>query len=197
MTRLTTPDQSPGALCRNSRAVGYQGLSSRSMSHRQSGTNGNKTQTGFASAPARWQRWYRPRSKDPGLRRWRSIRETLELIPEMQKIASIAQDCGVAWTHILLQAHEPGVEIEELQKGSKLDRPLGIVLVRRAAGPGYPDSRTVVPFELAVPAFRAFRRSAQIGHVSRKRLHCGPEHQRQAEQRAMQIKMRKPVPRGN
>src|SRR5580658_591300 len=40
--------------CRNNRAVGYQGLSSRSSSQRQSGTNGSNIQTGLASAPARW-----------------------------------------------------------------------------------------------------------------------------------------------
>ena len=34
--------------------VGYQGLSSRSSSQRQSGANGRATQTGTPSAPARW-----------------------------------------------------------------------------------------------------------------------------------------------
>src|SRR5215470_15526355 len=33
--------------CRNRRAVGYHGLSSRSSSQRQSGTKGSITQTGF------------------------------------------------------------------------------------------------------------------------------------------------------
>src|SRR5215469_14390794 len=45
--------QSPGAVCRNSRAVGYHGLSERSLNQRQSGLNGSSTHTGRASAPAR------------------------------------------------------------------------------------------------------------------------------------------------
>src|SRR5262245_15742529 len=38
------PAQSSGCFCRNSRIVGYHGLSLRSKSHRQSGTKGNATQ---------------------------------------------------------------------------------------------------------------------------------------------------------
>ena len=45
--------QSPRRDWRNSRIVGYQGLSSRSSSQRQSGEKGNATHTGAASAPAR------------------------------------------------------------------------------------------------------------------------------------------------
>ena len=49
----STPSQSPGRSCRNNRAVGYQGVSSRSNSQRQSGANGSMTQHGFPRAPAR------------------------------------------------------------------------------------------------------------------------------------------------
>ena len=48
-----TLDQSPSNFCRNSRIVGYQGLSVRSKSQRQSGTKGKATHTGTPSAPAR------------------------------------------------------------------------------------------------------------------------------------------------
>ena len=44
-----TPAQSPGCVCRNSRIVGYHGLSLRSSSQRQSGTNGSATHTGTVS----------------------------------------------------------------------------------------------------------------------------------------------------
>jgi len=49
----------PGVECalregRNSRIVGYQGLSDRSSNQRQSGEKGSSTQTGFPKAPARW-----------------------------------------------------------------------------------------------------------------------------------------------
>ena len=53
LTRPTTLDQSRGRACRNSRSVGYQGLSARPSCQRQSGANGSRTQAGRASAPAR------------------------------------------------------------------------------------------------------------------------------------------------
>ena len=51
--RENTPSQSPRLVWRKSRAVGYQGLSSRPSIHRQSQTNVCATQTGAPSAPAR------------------------------------------------------------------------------------------------------------------------------------------------
>ena len=48
-----TPAQSPAAFWRNSRMVGYQGESVRSISQRQSGWSRSATQTGRPSAPAR------------------------------------------------------------------------------------------------------------------------------------------------
>ncbi len=50
---VSTPCQSPGRGCRNKRIVGYQGLSSRSSSQRQSGVKGSAVQTGTPRAPAR------------------------------------------------------------------------------------------------------------------------------------------------
>ena len=47
------PGQSPGLLWRKRRMEGYQMLSSRATSQRQSTLNGNRAQTGLPSAPAR------------------------------------------------------------------------------------------------------------------------------------------------
>ncbi len=52
--RWNTSSQSPHCRCRNKRAVGYHGLSSRSSSQRQSGTKVTNTQTGTPRAPAQW-----------------------------------------------------------------------------------------------------------------------------------------------
>src|SRR5579883_3300281 len=52
-TRAMTPVQSPGVLCRNSRSVGYHGLSSRPRIQRQSGFAGSRTNAGRPSAPAK------------------------------------------------------------------------------------------------------------------------------------------------
>ena len=52
-TLSTTEAQSPLLSCRNSRAVGYQGESVRSSSHRQSELNDKRIQTGLPNAPAR------------------------------------------------------------------------------------------------------------------------------------------------
>src|SRR6266567_318767 len=52
-TSATTLSQSPMAGCRNSRADGYQGLSARSMSQRQSAENCSIIQVGRPSAAAR------------------------------------------------------------------------------------------------------------------------------------------------
>ncbi len=49
-----TPAQSPRAVWRKSRIVGYQGESSRPAIQRQSGSSESATQTGRPSAPARW-----------------------------------------------------------------------------------------------------------------------------------------------
>jgi hypothetical protein len=54
VTCRITLSQSPMEGWRNSRIVGYQGLSFRSGSQRQSATNGSSTQTGLPIAPARW-----------------------------------------------------------------------------------------------------------------------------------------------
>ena len=51
--RANTSLHSRGVVCRNSRMVGYQGVSSRPVSQRQSATCGNAVNTGRASAPAR------------------------------------------------------------------------------------------------------------------------------------------------
>src|SRR5215831_19366937 len=50
---FTTVVHSPAVACRNSLAVGYQGVSLRSSNHRQSGMKGNSTHTGRPNAPAR------------------------------------------------------------------------------------------------------------------------------------------------
>src|SRR5271170_2084512 len=52
-TRVMTSSQSPSTVCRNSRAVGYQGLVSPPSVQRQSGAKGMSTQTGRPMAPAR------------------------------------------------------------------------------------------------------------------------------------------------
>ena len=52
-TSAITSLHSPSTVCRNSRALGYHGLSFRSIIHRQSGLTGSKIQTGFPSAPAK------------------------------------------------------------------------------------------------------------------------------------------------
>ncbi len=46
--------QSPVAVCRNNRMVGYQGLSVRSSSHLHSAGKGNSSATALPIAPARW-----------------------------------------------------------------------------------------------------------------------------------------------
>src|SRR6185503_12306950 len=47
-----TACQSPGCGCRNNRAVGYQGLSSRAISQGQCGEKGSSTHTDLPIAPA-------------------------------------------------------------------------------------------------------------------------------------------------
>ena len=56
------------ALLPEQRIVGYQGLSSRSSSHRHSGTYGSSSQTGLPSAPAKVPRRCPPRRPDRGFR---------------------------------------------------------------------------------------------------------------------------------
>ena len=51
-TRSITPLQSPSFSCRNRRALGYHGLSSRPSIHRQSGAAATRIHTGTPSAPA-------------------------------------------------------------------------------------------------------------------------------------------------
>ena len=53
-TAAATPGQSRGAAGRNSRSDGYQGVSVRSSSQRQSGAYGSITHAGRPIAPARW-----------------------------------------------------------------------------------------------------------------------------------------------
>jgi YD repeat-containing protein len=52
--RANTSSQSPSLICRNKRIVGYQGVSARSRSQRQSAIWASATQTGTLNAPARW-----------------------------------------------------------------------------------------------------------------------------------------------
>ena len=54
LTRATTSAQSRLCRCRNRRAVGYHGQSSRPSSQRQSGAKASRIQVGRPSAPARW-----------------------------------------------------------------------------------------------------------------------------------------------
>ncbi len=53
--RWNKPSQSPCLVWRKSRMVGYQGLSSRSLSQRQSATTDRASQTGKPRLPARWE----------------------------------------------------------------------------------------------------------------------------------------------
>ena len=61
------------------------------------------------------------------------IGEGFQLVVKMQKIAAILQHRCIVSANIPLQAHEVGVNIEERQQPDKLDRPLGVVPVRRRA----------------------------------------------------------------
>src|SRR5438105_10126406 len=53
-TSWITLVQSPSFGCRNSRALGYQGLSSRRSSQRQSAASDKTNHVGLFNAPARW-----------------------------------------------------------------------------------------------------------------------------------------------
>src|SRR5262245_47756445 len=52
--RWKTAGQSPAAVWRNNRIVGYHGLSSQFKNQRHSGADASASQTGTANAPARW-----------------------------------------------------------------------------------------------------------------------------------------------
>src|SRR6185312_4531827 len=87
--RSKTPFQLPGCDCRKSRMVGYQGLSSRSSIHRQSGAYESATQTLAPSAPARWA----IAVSDV------TIRSNLPMIAAVSRNAPSASGCGLnTWT---------------------------------------------------------------------------------------------------
>ena len=88
---MTTPSHRRVSSCRNSRAFGYHGVSSRSSSHRQSGIYGSSTQTGLAKGPA---------SADAGIHRDDQIQvrdqgcgigEIFQIIAEMQDVVPCPQ----------------------------------------------------------------------------------------------------------
>ena len=88
--------------CRNNRAVGYHGVSSRSSSHRQSGMYGSSTQTGRAPTRCATLQYPLEMIRIQVRDQRRGIARNLQISSEVQDVALSLQQLHIRRTHVSL-----------------------------------------------------------------------------------------------
>ena len=192
-----TPCQFPRSRCRNSRIVGYQGLSLRSSSQRQSGAKGSATQTGTPSAPARWAT-----AVSQVITRSRFIitaavsmnAPAVQAAAQVRDRKAVADLCATARRPPLLQAEQadPGKPASG-SKQLKRDRAGAVVLRCRASLPGDADLEAGNAAQLLPPVFDQARVGEEVGIVGGNRFQGGVEDAGQAQQRGLDVEGRQLV----
>ena len=179
--------------------VGYQGLSSRASSHRQSGATGRATHTGTPSAPARWATavsavMTRSRiAQDRG-----GDEEVIESGAEVGDGEAVGDRGELVTARALLQAEEP--DPRDAGQGGELeqgDRAEAVPWMVGTALPGDADLQTTDGAELLAPPVDRSGLGEQVGDLGRDRRQGGPEQPRQAHQRGMDVELRERLPRGH
>ena len=191
--RPITAGQSPGRACRNSRADGYHGQSSRSSNQRQSGTRGSSIQTGRPSAPARC-------ATDVSTLITRSSVSTSAAVSAKSVSVSandstLEANASASRAHLRLHAHERRVvRCNKRQERGKRYRTVFVVRVARVARPygRLANGRMAKSHRDAVPTRR--RASARRYGVGRHRIGRRAECIRQAHQRTLQVECRHRLP---
>ena len=184
--------------------VGYQGVSSRSRSQRQSEANGSATQTGTPRAPARWA------SAVSGV-----IRRSRLLIAAAVSAKSSSRrprstmgkrpetSVELLGAKALLQAEEvdpvdPGQGLEAVEP----ERAMAVLLVVRVALPGDADLQSSDRPQLITPPGHERGIGGQVGNLGRngfqrssRRSGAGSSRGRGSRTRAVVIPGRSPGPR--
>ena len=174
-----TGAQSPGAGWRNSRAVGYHGLSSRPSSQRQSGVWCSATQTG-AAQPARQVGHGRVHAHhqieihDQGGRVLESASRPVHEIAEVRDGEAPGEGAQLLRAGVLLQADQAdarrgGERLEECQG----DGAMAVPGVPRAALPGDADLEAGHDGKLSPPVFDPRRVGEEIRRAGGDRLQGG------------------------
>lgn len=137
--------QSPLAGCRNNRAVGYQGESLRSSSHRQSLTHGSRSQTGLAMAPAIWATTVSTvMDQIHGGDQCGGVREVVLVSPVQVKLRCRRQIRGVFGTNVDLEGVKDERQTQKRLQLAQRDTAAAVVHVVGIAGPGQTDVWPVV-----------------------------------------------------
>ena len=184
---ITSSHPSPGRW-RNSRMVGYHGLSSRSSSQRQSFTQGSSTHVGLPSAPARCATavstvMTRSSASTAPAVSAKSASSGARSITFSAGCCATSAACGPTCR---LANETPGTRNERRQRG-EIERAAVVVGMLGMARPDQPDLDAAHAAQPLAPARRHLGRRAQISHRRRDRLEASAEQARQAQQCAFDI----------
>ena len=192
-TRSSTPAQSPGAFCRNSRAVGYQGVLSVSCIQRQSARCGSRIHTGLPMAPARcaMQVSVVITRSSVATSAAVSARSRSRLEPSQTNTSlGRAANCSAA-SPFCSEIQREARRTQQRQQRLQLHGAQRVGLVARIARPGQPNARPWSEHRETPPAsWRQCRVGSQVSARPGNRLDRGAEDRRQAHQRALAVKLR-------
>ena len=161
LTSASALGQSPIRGCRNSRALGYQGLSARSWSQRQSPNGRQQQPERLAQGPGemRDRGVDRDHQVERGDRR-RGVGEIGERVVEAEE-GRCGKRRAVGLAVVLLQADECDARrLQQRRKQRQRDAAVAVVLVRRLARPDQADARRFRPRQPRAPCSNAFGRRA-------------------------------------
>src|SRR5215472_2933060 len=184
-TRPMTPGQSPRVVWRKSRIEGYQGLSSRPSSQRQSGANESSVHTGLPSAPARCAIAVSTEITRSSWLITAAVSATSSSAGDKSTIRSVSSDAPIS------PARSPFCRLKKVtpsmrSSGSSANKE-GSERSRSLSKSGFQPARCMDPL-LESGYTPGIQR--QIGHDRRNRLMPGFEDVHQAHQRGMRVEAR-------
>ena len=177
-----TPLQSPNALCRNSRAVGYHGESARSRSQRQ-----------HRPAQCAGQMHHRGVHGDHEIQihdQRGGVREVGERLAVTDYGRHPRQGDRVRRSQFLLQADELDIQIQQRLQGGQGQIARVIDRWPMAAGPYQADPRPCRRAQPPAPAGSKRRIRTQVWNVCGNRCHGGAKGQRQTHDGTVEIMCR-------
>ena len=149
--------------------VGYQGLSSRSSSQRQSGENGTGP-VALPIAPARCATGCRPRSTRSSIATTAAVSAKSSNCWPSLNIAWCSNSAPCRRAHVLLQADEiDSGDAKQPGEAFERNRAMAVVPKTGIACPAHPDTRPSVVRQARPPSSDAVRKRPQIRNVGR---HC-------------------------
>ena len=180
--------QSPNVVCRNRRRLGYQGVSSRFSSHRQSGEIERASHVGTCIAPARWTTLVQDVTTKSKLCMMAAVSmkgpdSVSSPSPNSSTSKLIANGFDLLRAKTFLQAKEAQARHRrQVTEMPQRQRALGVRVKLRAALPRDADLEPVIAGQSLLPLRDQVWPCVQIGRVTRNGFQGSSQHAGNAQQ---------------